>query len=1556
MKTNEKGKTTMKAFNTDDYHRLYDVLELGVCIVAQDADEAILFANRGVLNFYGCPSEAAFLDLTGGQFSGMQINRALSLAAVAGDQQHFTLHFSFMTMHRHIREADATITRTVLQGCPVYIVQMVSYQMLADENAPDRITGFFAPQAFFQKAQDMAKLNLEQGVFTDYCPVCFNVTNFRGFNHSNGVKEGDQALAFIAKTLHGHFPDGLFGHISADTFYALLPRADLTLKVDEVCAAVNRFLGSPDCTLKAGIVVYDQLVSMAELRHSFDMAKLACDEAKKNPEQAYVIFRKEIQERVEKRAYILETFDQALTDGRIKVFFQPVIRLLSGKICSLKATAHWDDPALGTIAPEVFWPVLDEARLSGRLDLFVIDRVIRRQYERKQSGHTLLPVTLHLSRLGLTLMNPLEHLEAAIQRCRLSRSCVRISLSEDVLNDSTGFFFREIRAFQDAGYEIWLDHLDLDYLSNAELYESRFNLVELGREFLDHLDERGRTIITDIARMAKHIGVHVLVDGVATAEQVDFLKSVGCGKIAGPYCGKPVVYSELTAALRQQGVETENNLEQSVYRAAELVDIASERPLCLFLVDHGEIRMLTMNEACLAEAAKAGLPREAAWAFFFKERQQTFSTRFTQAVEKTYHDGKNLIRFVVKKQVMQLTTSRIAGVPDFWVGGAELVHIASNYANREHLQFDHLVHSAAAISDHVFYLDTAKDQIEVVASVGPRFAVGQTFHGIAGILDAFCRQYVHADDQKRFKAAADIEALKRRVQQSAYGRVEVLFRVRQSDGAYHWIVCRVVLVSDDDVESLMIYEWQDVWENLPDGEARLTRTGAVHSEIRKDHLFESVLRYSGLPFYWKDAAHRYAGASEAFLELIGQRSEAEVMGKTAAALNVYTDADKVEQVERQVMDDGRTVVTEKRHLLTGGKEKIYCETVFPYYGDREIEGVAGWLRPENETAANRDTLTGLMDAAGLLSVGFALDDILRKGGEDYGAVLLAIRNYDSLYKTFGQDFAEKAEKTVARQIEAEGLPGGVASARVRSGCFILLGRGRVMRQVEAASIRIQDQIQDLRAIDGLPCHIELNRAVASGAEASGFFNLISLLAQRTEHWYKLNDTFFSDVWEEAGIDTDTLDQAPAPVYIVDPETWQLLFANKAMKQMSGLPDDYDCLGRKCYELAGRTQPCADCGMTRTSEQLFDVYEKQWRDDDQTVYKVRNLRVLWRGRHARLVVCEPLNAARASARERDAILRAERWGNEAIAIALGEADPEVGIQKSIAFVAQHLHAERFMIFEERGSRELTCSFEWKEQGFLPIQNDLQSVPKPRFAALYGEFEKEKLVRAPDYAAFQRQHPDFSLPVTGARNLLAGQLFQAGQPVGFTLLINLSAESFEPAGYMLDTLTDFFAAMMRIRSNLSQADEQGRRDHMTGVLNRRGFRHYLEETRFVGPRVILSCDIDGLKDVNDNQGHEAGDRLIRSASDILVRHSDKDRVFRMGGDEFLVIREGMDEGGARQLVQAIKHAARRAGFGVSIGYVVHHGRIDDADAVLRHADHAMYADKGRSRRRRRTDPKG
>lgn len=259
-------------FQTEDYHRLYDILKVGVCMVSQDADETILFANQAILDFYGCADEAAFLELTGGRFTGMQLNQDVSLAKTAGDQQHFSLHFSYMNARRHIREAEATISRAVLQDRPVYIVQMVTRRMLTEDTAPDRLTGLLAPKAFFQKAMDLSKMNLDRGSFTDFCPTCFNVANFRGFNRNNGTAEGDKALSFIAQTLRRIFPDGLFGHINADTFYAILPRADLTLKIEEACGEVNRFLGGSTSALKAGIVVYDQPAPMSppQLRYGED--------------------------------------------------------------------------------------------------------------------------------------------------------------------------------------------------------------------------------------------------------------------------------------------------------------------------------------------------------------------------------------------------------------------------------------------------------------------------------------------------------------------------------------------------------------------------------------------------------------------------------------------------------------------------------------------------------------------------------------------------------------------------------------------------------------------------------------------------------------------------------------------------------------------------------------------------------------------------------------------------------------------------------------------------------------------------------------------------------------------------------------------------------------------------------------------------------------------------------------------------------------------------------------------------------------------------------------
>ncbi|WP_252271579.1 GGDEF domain-containing protein [Pseudomonas subflava] len=149
-----------------------------------------------------------------------------------------------------------------------------------------------------------------------------------------------------------------------------------------------------------------------------------------------------------------------------------------------------------------------------------------------------------------------------------------------------------------------------------------------------------------------------------------------------------------------------------------------------------------------------------------------------------------------------------------------------------------------------------------------------------------------------------------------------------------------------------------------------------------------------------------------------------------------------------------------------------------------------------------------------------------------------------------------------------------------------------------------------------------------------------------------------------------------------------------------------------------------------------------------------------------------------------------------------------------------------------------------------------------------------------------------------------------------------------------------------------------DELTGLHNRRGFYLLADQAlrhaaRYGGGYTLMLMDLDGLKQVNDQAGHEAGDALLRCAAEVLrsvLREADV--AARMGGDEFCVLAPGLaGDNLCRRLQQAIA-ACNEEGqlfpLAASIGLV----EVEDCtgvtlDDVLARADERMYADK-RSRR--------
>jgi len=168
-------------------------------------------------------------------------------------------------------------------------------------------------------------------------------------------------------------------------------------------------------------------------------------------------------------------------------------------------------------------------------------------------------------------------------------------------------------------------------------------------------------------------------------------------------------------------------------------------------------------------------------------------------------------------------------------------------------------------------------------------------------------------------------------------------------------------------------------------------------------------------------------------------------------------------------------------------------------------------------------------------------------------------------------------------------------------------------------------------------------------------------------------------------------------------------------------------------------------------------------------------------------------------------------------------------------------------------------------------------------------------------------------------------------------------------------ELMAANEEIR-NLSLTDE------LTGLRNRRGFFLFAEQARALAMRAgkqaaILFVDVDGLKDVNDRHGHEAGDTLLRNFAGVLIdTFRESDVVARVGGDEFCVFGAELNLNPDVLLARLDYNIARfnaehpdLAPLSASAGvWRCPFGRDESLDSVIARADQAMYERK-RARRR-------
>ena len=424
-------------------------------------------------------------------------------------------------------------------------------------------------------------LQEHHGVGTDQVLtlVYFNVQNFKGYNEHYGFEAGNELLVLVAEAICDSFENCKVGRLGADQFIVAATDMDVVDGIMRVRAAFRSHHKDSSIWLKAGF--YSVQPDDHDPGVVCDRAKSACDAIKGRRDIFYREYDYALKHEIMLHRYVLDHFEEALENHWIKIYYQPIVRVATGEVCDEEALARWVDPVEGIISPADFIPVLEEARIIHKLDLYMVRRACENFAKLAEMGVETIPVSMNLSRVDFELCDIVSEVQEILAEFNVSHELITIEVTESALTNNQEFLRSEIDRFRAAGFEVWIDDFGSGYSSLGTLKEYACDLVKIDMAFLDRFedDARARVMLAHVISMTKELGMKTLVEGVETEEQFSFLRGIGCGRAQGYLLGRPASLDESASAIaRKLYPKMETYKRRSFYEDIGRVNLMRPNP------------------------------------------------------------------------------------------------------------------------------------------------------------------------------------------------------------------------------------------------------------------------------------------------------------------------------------------------------------------------------------------------------------------------------------------------------------------------------------------------------------------------------------------------------------------------------------------------------------------------------------------------------------------------------------------------------------------------------------------------------------------------------------------------------------------------------------------------------------------------------------------------------------------------------------------------------------------------------------------------------------------
>ena len=355
----------------------------------------------------------------------------------------------------------------------------------------DILTGGYNRQGFIRHVERILKESEDR---TGYAVVFFDIKNFKAVNELFGTEIGDMMLRKVYEDVRkSELKPLVSAREDADHFICLVERKNLDL--DMLTGMCQKKLTRGGKTLhlsvKCGIFMLEK--KKMSVNGMIDRAKIAQRYITDEFVQSYKIYDSSMKNTYIDKATLAGELEEGIEQGQFKVYFQPVVDAMTGKIASAESLIRWFHPKKGFISPGVFIPALEESGHISELDLYVLDSVNEFQKKRYQSDKITVPVSTNLSWMDFYDETIMNWLEKKCADASMPSGLCRMEITETSYAAIEADRNATLEALREAGILLLLDDFGSGYSSFGMLQNYNFDIIKIDMSFVRQIETNTKT-------------------------------------------------------------------------------------------------------------------------------------------------------------------------------------------------------------------------------------------------------------------------------------------------------------------------------------------------------------------------------------------------------------------------------------------------------------------------------------------------------------------------------------------------------------------------------------------------------------------------------------------------------------------------------------------------------------------------------------------------------------------------------------------------------------------------------------------------------------------------------------------------------------------------------------------------------------------------------------------------------------------------------------------------------------------------------------------------------